>query len=112
MNLSQLQIYIYWDGTGSLSTGELSWYVKVAIGEFLRVVQQQLAPEFCEVRTTSVENLLYVKKILSLQSHSGKHGSKAIHGANINFVGFLRFKVLIFFIPLMNMLFLSLPICM
>ena len=25
MNLSQLQIYIYWDGTGSLSTGELSW---------------------------------------------------------------------------------------
>ena len=27
MNLSQLQIYIYWDGTGSLSTGELSWLI-------------------------------------------------------------------------------------
>ena len=34
------------------------------IGEFLRAVQQQLAPEFREVRTTSVENLLYVKEDL------------------------------------------------
>lgn len=35
-----------------------------SIGEFLRAVQQQLAPEFREVRTTSVENLLYVKEDL------------------------------------------------
>lgn len=35
-----------------------------AIGEFLRAVQQQLAPEFREIRTTSVENLLYVKEDL------------------------------------------------
>jgi protein FAM50 len=34
------------------------------IGEFLRAVQQQLAPEFREIRTTSVENLLYVKEDL------------------------------------------------
>ncbi|KAF4383679.1 hypothetical protein F8388_014179 [Cannabis sativa] len=34
------------------------------IGEFLRGVQQQLAPEFREIRTTSVENLLYVKEDL------------------------------------------------
>lgn len=34
------------------------------IGDFLRSVQQQLAPEFREVRTTSVENLLYVKEDL------------------------------------------------
>lgn len=34
------------------------------IGDFLRAVQQQLAPEFREVRTTSVENLLYVKEDL------------------------------------------------
>lgn len=35
-----------------------------SIGEFLRSVQQQLSPEFREVRTTSVENLLYVKEDL------------------------------------------------
>lgn len=34
------------------------------IGDFLRAVQQQLAPEFREIRTTSVENLLYVKEDL------------------------------------------------
>lgn len=34
------------------------------IGEFLRAVQQQLAPEFREVRTASVENMLYVKEDL------------------------------------------------
>ncbi|KAK8582459.1 hypothetical protein V6N13_069236 [Hibiscus sabdariffa] len=34
------------------------------IGEFLRAVQQQLAPEFREIRTTTVENLLYVKEDL------------------------------------------------
>ncbi|RXH76154.1 hypothetical protein DVH24_019042 [Malus domestica] len=34
------------------------------IGDFLKAVQQQLAPEFREVRTTSVENLLYVKEDL------------------------------------------------
>lgn len=34
------------------------------IGEFLRAVQQQLAPEFREIRTASVENMLYVKEDL------------------------------------------------
>ncbi|KAF1002121.1 hypothetical protein AG4045_016361 [Apium graveolens] len=48
-----LQItYSYYDGAGD------------SIGEFLRAVQQQLAPEFREIRTTSVENLLYVKEDL------------------------------------------------
>jgi len=36
--------------------------VNVAIAEFLCAAQQQLAPEFREVQTTSVENLLYVKE--------------------------------------------------
>lgn len=54
--------YSYWDGTGHrrviiVRKGD-------TIGEFLRSVQQQLAPEFREVRTTSVENLLYVKEDL------------------------------------------------
>ncbi|KAK7840013.1 protein xap5 circadian timekeeper [Quercus suber] len=53
-----LQItYSYWDGAGHrrvLQEGD-------TIGEFLQAVQQQLAPEFREIRTTSVENLFYVK---------------------------------------------------
>ncbi|GAB2267946.1 hypothetical protein Dimus_002921 [Dionaea muscipula] len=54
--------YSYWDGTGhrrgiQVRKGD-------TIGEFLRAVQQQLAPEFREIRTTSVENLLYVKEDL------------------------------------------------
>ncbi|XVF45474.1 hypothetical protein PTKIN_Ptkin02bG0209300 [Pterospermum kingtungense] len=55
-----LQItYSYWDGTGHrrVLKGD-------TIGEFLRAVQQQLAPEFREIRTTFVENLLYVKEDL------------------------------------------------
>ncbi|XP_078448336.1 XAP5 family protein [Wolffia australiana] len=54
--------YSYWDGAGHRRV------IKVrkgdTIGEFLRAVQLQLAPEFREVRTTSVENLLYVKEDL------------------------------------------------
>ncbi|CAL9087921.1 Protein XAP5 CIRCADIAN [Musa troglodytarum] len=54
--------YSYWDGAGhrriiQVRKGD-------TIGEFLRAVQQQLAPEFREIRTTSVENLLYVKEDL------------------------------------------------
>ncbi|KAI4367709.1 hypothetical protein MLD38_023418 [Melastoma candidum] len=51
--------YSYWDGTGHrrLHKGD-------SIGEFLHAVQLQLAPEFREIRTTSVENLLYVKEDL------------------------------------------------
>ncbi|KAJ1437882.1 XAP5 protein [Sesbania bispinosa] len=46
-----LQItYSYWDGTGHRRV--------------IQAIQQQLAPEFREIRTTSVENLLYVKEDL------------------------------------------------
>ncbi|XP_062193940.1 protein XAP5 CIRCADIAN TIMEKEEPER-like [Phragmites australis] len=54
--------YSYWDGTGHRRVIQIR--KGDTIGEFLRVVQQQLAPEFREVRTTSVENLLYVKEDL------------------------------------------------
>ncbi|KAF1864688.1 hypothetical protein Lal_00032006 [Lupinus albus] len=55
-----LQItYSYWDGTGHRRVRKGD-----SIGEFLRAVQQQLAPEFREIRTTSVENMLYVKEDL------------------------------------------------
>ncbi|GJN34475.1 hypothetical protein PR202_gb23138 [Eleusine coracana subsp. coracana] len=52
----------YWDGTGHRRNIQVR--KGDTIGEFLRAVQQQLAPEFREVRTTSVENLLYVKEDL------------------------------------------------
>ncbi|KAF8759421.1 hypothetical protein HU200_010468 [Digitaria exilis] len=54
--------YSYWDGTGHRRAIQVR--KGDTIGEFLRAVQQQLAPEFREVRTTSVENLLYVKEDL------------------------------------------------
>ncbi|CAI0438379.1 unnamed protein product [Linum tenue] len=58
-----LQItYSYWDGTGHRRA--IQCRKGDSIGEFLRSVQQQLAPEFREIRTTSVENLLYVKEDL------------------------------------------------
>ncbi|XP_044488092.1 protein XAP5 CIRCADIAN TIMEKEEPER-like isoform X3 [Mangifera indica] len=58
-----LQItYSYWDGAGHRRVIQVQ--KGDTIGEFLRAVQQQLAPEFREIRTTSVENLLYVKEDL------------------------------------------------
>ncbi|KAK9666837.1 hypothetical protein RND81_14G215000 [Saponaria officinalis] len=58
-----LQItYSYWDGRGHRRVIQVR--KGDTIGAFLRAVQQQLAPEFREVRTTSVENLLYVKEDL------------------------------------------------
>ncbi|KAL7002591.1 hypothetical protein U1Q18_003743 [Sarracenia purpurea var. burkii] len=54
--------YSYWDGAGHRRVVRVRKGDK--IGEFLRAVQQQLAPEFREIRTTSVENLLYVKEDL------------------------------------------------
>ncbi|KAL9330247.1 hypothetical protein ACSQ67_005250 [Phaseolus vulgaris] len=49
---------------GSVSRNKFEVRKGDSIGEFLRAVQQQLAPEFREIRTTSVENLLYVKEDL------------------------------------------------
>ncbi|KAE8725590.1 Protein XAP5 CIRCADIAN TIMEKEEPER [Hibiscus syriacus] len=42
--------YSYWDGAGHRRV--------------IKAIQQQLAPEFREIRTTTVENLLYVKEDL------------------------------------------------
>ncbi|KAL6545977.1 hypothetical protein OROGR_009851 [Orobanche gracilis] len=54
--------YSYWDGTGHRRVIQVR--KGDTIGEFLRAVHQQLAPEFREVLTTSLENLLYVKEDL------------------------------------------------
>ncbi|XP_008812586.2 protein XAP5 CIRCADIAN TIMEKEEPER-like [Phoenix dactylifera] len=58
-----LQItYSYWHGAGHRRVIQV--HKGDTVGEFLRAVQRQLAPEFREIRTTSVENLLYVKEDL------------------------------------------------
>jgi protein FAM50 len=54
--------YSYWDGTGHRRVIQVR--KGDPIGNFLRAVQQQLAPDFREIRTASVENLLYVKEDL------------------------------------------------
>lgn len=54
--------YSYWDGTGHRRVVQVR--KGDTIGHFLKDVQQQLASEFREIRTTSIENLLYVKEDL------------------------------------------------
>jgi len=54
--------YSYWDGAGHRRVIQVRKGDTIA--EFLRAVQQQLASEFREIRTASVENLLYVKEDL------------------------------------------------
>eukprot|EP00250_Pteridium_aquilinum_P001039 c11229_g1_i1 orf=88-1095(+) len=54
--------YSYWDGAGHRRVIQVRKGDSIA--EFLRAVQQQLAAEFREIRTASVENLLYIKEDL------------------------------------------------
>ena len=63
MSDEPLQItYSYWDGAGHRRV--LQVRKGDSIGEFLRSVQQQLATEFREVRTSAVENMIYIKEDL------------------------------------------------
>jgi hypothetical protein len=54
--------YSYWDGTGHRR--KIQVRKGDSIGEFMKAVQVQLAPEFREVRTTMYDNLMYVKEDL------------------------------------------------
>lgn len=61
IKLQPLEItYSYWDGSGHRN------HVTVKKGDtvatFLRAVQEQLAPRFREIRSSSVSNLMYVKE--------------------------------------------------
>ncbi len=70
--LSQISLRLEWIWCPDLSSISLRLCVSVgsqvrkgdSIAEFLRAVQHQLAAEFREIRTASVENLLYVKEDL------------------------------------------------
>lgn len=59
--------YSYWDGQGHRRK------IKVKKGDtisaFLRAVKEQLAPEFRELRASSVDNLLYIKEDLIMPHH-------------------------------------------
>jgi len=64
-------VYSYWDGSGhrrkvSVRKGD-------TIGGFLKAVREQLAPQFRELRATSVDNMMYVKEDLILPHHFSFH---------------------------------------
>ncbi|GMH33809.1 hypothetical protein BSKO_01643 [Bryopsis sp. KO-2023] len=52
--------YSYWDGTGHRR--EIQVEKGMSIGEFLKLVREQLAKEFREMRAVSVDNLMYIKE--------------------------------------------------
>lgn len=52
--------YSYWDGAGHRRVIQVR--KGDTISDFLRSVQQQLGSEFREVRSTAVENLIYIKE--------------------------------------------------
>jgi len=59
----QLEVtYSYWDGSGHRKT------IRVqkgnTVGEFLKAVREQLSADYREMRTASVENLVYIKEDL------------------------------------------------
>eukprot|EP00245_Coleochaete_scutata_P007602 TRINITY_DN23084_c0_g1_i1.p1 TRINITY_DN23084_c0_g1~~TRINITY_DN23084_c0_g1_i1.p1 ORF type:complete len:338 (-),score=105.99 TRINITY_DN23084_c0_g1_i1:346-1359(-) len=58
--------YSYWDGAGHRRVIQVR--KGDTIGTFLKSVQQQLAPEFREIRTVTVDNMLYIKEDLIIPS--------------------------------------------
>jgi len=55
-------VYSYWDGSGHRKVIEVR--KGVSVGRFLEMVKQQLVADFSEVRSTSPEDLIYVKEDL------------------------------------------------
>ena len=53
-------IYSYWDGGGHRRS--ITVQKGDSVGQFLSAVRQQLQKEFRELRSASVENMLYVKE--------------------------------------------------
>ena len=59
--------YSYWDGSGHRRKAEIK--KGDTIGDFLKVVRKQLAPEFRELRTTDTSNMMYIKEDLIIPQH-------------------------------------------
>ncbi|MEW5303656.1 MAG: hypothetical protein WDW36_006327 [Sanguina aurantia] len=63
--------YSYWDGAGHRRSIVVP--KGATIGAFLKGVRDQLAPEFRELRSASVDNLIYVKEDLIMPHHHTFH---------------------------------------
>ena len=63
--------YSYWDGGGHRR--EVTTRQGDTIGAFLRLALDQLAPEFRQVRSSSAEDLMYIKEDLILPHHLTFH---------------------------------------
>ncbi len=63
-------VYSYWDGSGHRKSIEVR--KGTTIGKFLELVKAQLVGEFHEVRSTSAEDLIYVKEDLIIPQVSGR----------------------------------------
>eukprot|EP00894_Picocystis_sp_ML_P001220 jgi/Pico_ML_1/51737/g302.t1 len=59
--------YSYWDGSGHRRKAEIK--KGDTIGDFLKVVRKQLAPEFRELRTTDTSGMMYIKEDLIIPQH-------------------------------------------
>lgn len=64
-------VYSYWDGGGHRR--EVTTRQGDTIGQFLRLALDQLSAEFRQVRSSSVENLMYIKEDLILPQHVTFH---------------------------------------
>ncbi|QDZ17841.1 XAP5 circadian clock regulator [Chloropicon primus] len=64
-------VYSYWDGGGHRR--EVTTKQGDTIGAFLKLALDQLAPEFRQVQSSSVENLMYIKEDLILPQHMTFH---------------------------------------
>lgn len=60
-------MYSYWDGGGHRRTIDIR--KGTTVGRFLEMVKAQLIGEFHEIRSTSAEDLMYVKEDLIIPQH-------------------------------------------
>lgn len=68
MKKERLEItYSYWDGSGHRKVIEIP--KGTTIGKFLEAVKQQIAAEFTTIRSTSAEDLIYIKEDLIIPQH-------------------------------------------
>lgn len=63
--------YSYWDGSGHRR--KISVRKGDTIGEFLSAVRKQIGVDFRELRSASVENMLYIKEDLIIPHHYTFH---------------------------------------
>ncbi|KAK3277132.1 hypothetical protein CYMTET_14839, partial [Cymbomonas tetramitiformis] len=73
--------YSYWDGTGHRK--KLKVRKGDTINTFLKGVKEQLAPDFREMRSASVENMLYIKEDLIIPGVERPPHLHPVHAPNL-----------------------------